>query len=132
MPSENCPLYKKHGKHGKVIAIDLDGTLFCEKYPDIGPPIPSVLTRLQWLKERDYEIIIHTSRINGKHYKDHIDSQIKIISETLNKYNLPNYEIWTDCGKPLACYYVDDKSYKTLAKLTNEIEYKEAIQSLNP
>lgn len=129
MPSDTCPLFLKQGVHGKVLAIDLDDTLFTgHHFPEVGGPLPSVLKRLAWLNKRGYEIIIHTSRINSTYAAGQIDSQINVVREALIRYSLPIYEIWTGIGKPMACHYVDDKAWKSLAALVNELEYQEDME----
>lgn len=129
MPTDTCPLFLRHGEHGKVIALDLDDTLFSGRaYPLVGQPLPCVLSRLQWLLGRGHEILIHTSRINSEHGEDIIDQQLQIIADALRQYGLPAFPIWNGRGKPLACHYVDDKAWRSMGSLIMELEWKESTR----
>jgi len=129
MPTDTCPLFLKHGEHGKVVALDLDDTLFSGRaYLLVGLPLPNVLSRLEWLQKRGYEIFIHTSRINSEHGEDIIDQQLEIIAKALMKHGLPAFPIWSGRGKPLACHYVDNKAWQSVGSLVINLEWKEKIR----
>lgn len=121
MPSDNCPLFLKYGAHGKVIAVDLDGTIFANRFPEIGTPLPGVVTRMRRLKELGCHIIIHTARI-GPHYEEIWGQQLGKIHNALVEHGIPYDEVWMGEGKPLTCAILDDKSYKSVAEYLQHIE----------
>lgn len=46
----------------KIIAIDFDGTLCTEKFPEIGEPIPEMIELTKQLKKEGYKLILWTCR----------------------------------------------------------------------
>lgn len=121
MPSDTCPLFIKYGAHGKVVAIDLDGTLCANRFPDVGYPLPGVVMRMRRVKELGCHIIIHTARICS-FYKDILQEQVDSIHHALTEHGIPYDEIWIGVGKPLSCAIIDDKSYKSVAEYLQRIE----------
>lgn len=45
-----------------IIAIDFDGTICQNKYPEIGDPMPLAIESIKELKERGYDLILWTCR----------------------------------------------------------------------
>lgn len=125
-----CPLYKEMGAHWKVIAIDLDDTLVYGQFPGIGKPMPSIVTRMKRLQDDGCRIIIHTSRISPW-YQNQREEQLQKIGAALKEHGIKWHEIWEGMGKPLACAYIDDKSYKSLAAFLDELDWREKIGSGN-
>lgn len=123
-----CPLYKEMGAHWKVVAIDFDDTLVHGQFPDIGGPMPGIVTRMHRLNDDGCRIIIHTSRISPT-YQGQREKQRNIIAAALDEYGIPWHEIWEGVGKPLACVYVDDKGYKSLTAFIYELDWREKIGS---
>lgn len=121
--SPDCPTFKKLGSHGKMIGIDLDDTLLVGNGQFPGQPFPGVVARVKRLKELGYYILIHTARINDECEKIW-GPQEPVITAALNEAGIPFDEIWTGRGKPICCKMADDKSYKTVAELMEEIERK--------
>lgn len=111
---DDCPGFIRMGAHHRILAIDLDETILRGKFPAVGDPLPSVVSRMRHLKEMGCRIIIHTSRINPA-YADIQEEQIEAIRAALHIHNISYDEIWTEAGKPLACAYIDDKSYPSIA-----------------
>jgi len=121
---EDCPLFILFGRCNRVFAVDLDNTLFCFIGLDkIGPPMPSIITRMNQLKDMGCWIIIHTSRISPE-YLQQQDHQMDMIESALHLWKIPFDEIWTGEGKPLACGYVDDKAYHSLGELIQKLEWE--------
>ena len=121
---EDCPNFRRMGQCTKVFAIDLDNTLFCFIGLDkIGPPMPSILTRMNQLRDMGCRIIIHTSRISPPYHQQR-QHQISLIESALRSYGVPFDEIWTGEGKPIACGYVDDKAYHSLGELIQKLEWE--------
>lgn len=51
------------------IGVDLDGTLAYyepKQFPEIGPPIPKMLTRVKWWLNDGKDVRIMTARVSGK------------------------------------------------------------------
>lgn len=121
---EDCPAFQKVGKHEKVLSVDLDGTLFSSPVPqEIGLPIEGEVLRLRKLKAMGFYIIIHTARINNE-CEEVWGPQEHLIREALEKAGVPYDEIWAGRGKPIACHYIDDRSWKTVAAFFQEVEYR--------
>ena len=106
--------------------FDLDNTLVT--YPTVVKdyrtvkPIESVISYLKYLKSQGHTIIIYTARRMLTH-KGNVGKVIadigKCTIDTLEKYNIPYDELCF--GKPIADFYIDDKSINPkfdLEKLT--------------
>ncbi len=99
-------------EEGKVIAVDFDGTIVTDKFPEIGEPN---LELVQWLIEyraRGGKLILWTSR-NKEHLPKAVDfcKSIGLEFDAVNE-NLKTYQLkWRgDTRKVLADYYLDDKA----------------------
>ena len=53
-------------KHRKIIAVDFDGTLAENKFPEIGNPIPSTIAKAKREQEKGARLILWTCRINER------------------------------------------------------------------
>lgn len=60
-------------KHPKIIACDFDGTLFVDKYPNIGVPIFQTIERLKEEQANGAKAILWTNR-SGKELEDAIEA----------------------------------------------------------
>ena len=49
-------------KHRKIIAVDFDGTLVANAFPDIGCAIPETITRIKSEKDSGARLILWTCR----------------------------------------------------------------------
>ncbi len=102
-------------EEGKSIAVDFDGVIVTDKFPEIGEPN---LELIQWLKDyqsRGGKLILWTSRNNECDYA--LDKAVKFCESLGLKFdavneNLPEVkEKWkADTRKVLADYYLDDKA----------------------
>jgi len=99
----------------KSIAIDIDGVVF--KYAgwqgihNFGEPVEGAKEALAELQRPGYHIIIHTTRVNEDVNPDYTEKELfDILAEGLNKAGIPYDEIGV--AKPLADFYVDDRSIK--------------------
>lgn len=106
-----------------VIAIDFDGTIVTNKYPDIGYLKRNAKKVINELFDAGHEIIINTCR-QGKEEQDMIDflKLIGIKYSTVNEnlcYRIEEYE--NDCRKIGADIYIDDKAYPCNILNWNEI-----------
>jgi hypothetical protein len=103
-----------------IIAIDFDGIIVTDMYPDIGPEIPGAIEAIRELHEHGYCIIINSCRAREqeKDMKDWIqdrDLPVCCINENCRE-RVMKYR--TDCRKISADLYIDDK-----AALTFDMEY---------
>ena len=106
-----------------VIAIDFDGTIVTNKYPDIGYLKRNAKKVINELFDAGHEIIINSCR-QGKEEQDMIDflKQMGIKYSAVNEnlcYRIEEYN--NDCRKIGADVYIDDKAYPCNIMNWNEI-----------
>ena len=97
----------------KIIAVDFDGTLVEDKWPEIGKPNKEMFEFLKYLqKEHNIKLILWTSRtdrhlINAIEFCKTQGMEFDAINE-----NLPEVKAFTggDTRKVYADIYLDDKS----------------------
>ena len=53
-------------KHRKIIAVDFDGTIAENKFPDIGEPIHGTIALLKIEQEKGARLILWTCRADGR------------------------------------------------------------------
>jgi len=96
-----------------VIAIDFDGTIVTDKYPDIGFLKRNAKEVINKLYDEGHDIIINSCR-QGREEREMveflIDNEIKFnaVNENLC-YRIEEYD--NDCRKIGADVYIDDKAY---------------------
>jgi len=96
----------------EIIAVDFDGCLVTNKYPDIGDPIPETIAALKAEQAAGARIILWTCRKNKQ-----LTAAVKWCAEqginfdAVNE-NLPEVikEFGGDTRKIYADIYLDDKS----------------------
>jgi hydroxymethylpyrimidine pyrophosphatase-like HAD family hydrolase len=95
-----------------VIAIDFDGTIAEDKYPEIGPILPMAKNVINKLYRAGHFIIINTCRVGGtmgdvEKFLEEMDVHHHYINT-----NLPSKirEYGVDCRKISADIYIDDKN----------------------
>ena len=106
----------------KIYAIDFDGTLCKNKYPNIGTPIQKVIDFVKDIKDKGNKIILWTCRTDDK-----LDEAIEwckdqgIEFDAINE-NLPEQieKFGGDTRKVNADYYIDDKVI-TIGDILNEV-----------
>ena len=96
----------------KIIAVDFDGTLFTEEYPNIGKPKWRVIN---WCKERQAKgdiLILWTCR-EGEYLREAIETckEVGLVFDFVNE-NVPSRikRCGNDCRKIGADIYLDDKA----------------------
>lgn len=113
-----------------TMAVDFDGTLCEDRFPEIGQPKTEVIEFLKRLRATGAKLILWTCRQNDIH-GDHLDNAVAwckrqgLVFDAVN-CNLPEVqEKWKgDTRKVLADYYLDDKSlYPHTGSLEWIIEY---------
>lgn len=108
----------KHKEHYDTIAVDFDGTLCENSFPDIGRPKPFVIEYVKRQAERGAKIILHTCRENG-HKRALLDEAvafcgehgIKLYAVNENPGNHYREEYGTDAPRKVyADLYIDDRA----------------------
>ena len=96
-----------------IIAVDFDGTLCENEYPDIGRPIQPVINWLTESKKRGHKIILWTCRCGWK-----LDRAVEWCREHGLEFDKVNENLdeviqqhGGDTRKIYADMYVDDKAY---------------------
>ena len=98
----------------KIIAVDFDGTLCKDAWPEIGEPNGNLIYELKIRKQCGYKIILWTCRTG-----ELLDKAIKwcadrgLIFDAINE-NVPEAieRFGGDCRKIYADVYYDDKSVR--------------------
>ena len=103
---------KINGIDIEVAAIDFDGTLFEEKYPEIGSPIRGTIEFVKYLKEEGVQLILHTNR-EGKLLEDAVEAckSVGIEFDAINQNLQWRIDTWGESRKIGADVYIDDKAY---------------------
>jgi hypothetical protein len=96
----------------KVIAVDFDGTLVKNEYPQIGTPILATFDLCKRAQERGLKVILWTCR-TGELLQNAIDfcESRGLVFDAVND-NVDEVKAWLD-GKPRKIYadlYIDDRS----------------------
>lgn len=108
-----------------IIAVDFDGVLCENRWPDIGRPNMKMITRLKELQSQGHKIILWTCRTDND-FKDYNrqDSIRHLLSEAvewcrdfglifnaINKNDPDNIKTYNnDCRKIYAHVYIDDQN----------------------
>lgn len=99
-------------KHPLIIAVDFDGTLCEDQFPNIGKPNALIIEWLKSIRHKGHKIILWTCRIN-----DRLIEAVKwcaangLIFDAVNdnlQHNIDQYG--TNPRKVFADLYIDDKS----------------------
>ena len=106
-------------KFFKTIAVDFDGTLCTNKFPDIGEPKPLVIEYIKRQAAEGAHIILHTCRENGTK-RALLDEAIQFcadqgielyaINENPDNKFPEEYGTGLDSRKVYADIYIDDKA----------------------
>lgn len=95
-----------------IIAVDFDGTIVKNAYPDIGAPIENAVKALRYFKEQGHTIIINSCRADYyademTHYLLYNDIPFDFINENDPKRTS---QYGGDTRKISADIYIDDKN----------------------
>ena len=108
-----------------IIAVDFDGTLCQEAYPEIGEPIQETIDLVRHLHSLGDTIILYTCRTDKylteavewcKQHKIPIDYVNENVPEKAKRYG-------ADCRKISADIYIEDRSINFSTKLSHIEEY---------
>lgn len=114
----------------RIIAVDFDGTLCENKYPDIGAPIPTVIEFVKRQKADGNIIILWTCRA-GQQLADAVTwcKNQGLIFDYINENVKENVAMYGgDTRKVFADVYIDDKTLlpqQIIIKESNEMTNKE-------
>lgn len=105
----------------KIVAVDFDGTLFENKWPEIGEPNTALIDYLKKRQEQGDKLILWTCRCG-----DRLDAAVKkcetygLIFDAVNE-NLPEaIEMFGDDSRKIFAHeYIDDKNYWPLCSVFN-------------
>lgn len=102
----------------KIIAVDFDGTLFTNAWPEVGEPILETIDRLKKEQQNGARIILWTNRV-GERLQDAIlaCSRYGITFDAVND-NLPDMVKFfgNNCRKVFANEYWDDRAITATAE----------------
>lgn len=95
-----------------IYAVDFDGTLCVDRYPEIGAPRPGVIAFVKSERERGAKLILWTCRCG-----EHLDAAVAwckaqgLTFDAVNE-NLPEHIALydNDCRKVYADRYIDDRN----------------------
>lgn len=99
-------------QNDKIIAVDFDGTLCKDSYPQIGEPNTELIYRLKQMQQEGCKLILWTCRCGERleeavrwcgNFQIQFDAVNENVEETIQKYG-------TDSRKIHADIYIDDKS----------------------
>ena len=98
------------------IAVDFDGTLCADKFPEIGRPYYNIIHTLVLLRRLGVKLVLWTCRKNDQH-GNHLDEAVEwckqfgLEFDAVNQ-NLPEVQAkWGgDTRKVMTTYYLDDKN----------------------
>lgn len=98
----------------RVLAVDLDGTIF-KKVPwqgihHFGKPEKKVKDCLKFLRAHGFEVLIHSTRLNGALSDSPLPFLKMNVEAVLAVHRIPYDNIFTGQGKPLAEFFVDDRA----------------------
>ena len=103
----------------KKLAVDFDGTIVTDKFPEIGEPNMELVDWLKKCKEKGCRLVLWTCRNNTcKGYPGILDKAVEycknvlgLVFDSVNE-NLPEVQQkWGgDTRKVMVDYYLDDKS----------------------
>jgi len=101
----------------KIVAVDFDGTLVEDEFPNIGQKDEYMFKVLKALKSNGVKLILWTSRNNCEEFGDTLQAAVDfcrengLVFDAINE-NLPEVQEYTgqDTRKVYADLYIDDKS----------------------
>jgi len=107
-PQQKWDMFREKGR---VVYIDLDGTLVRFSYPDLGPPLPGARKFMKALIAQGLKPVILTSRMSPEIYTyEERSATADKIGRWLERHNIPYHAIDTgNNGKPVGLAYVDDR-----------------------
>lgn len=104
----------------KIVAVDFDGTLVEDNFPDIGRPYIDMFDTMKYLRDKGVKVVLWTSR-NFHKNRDLLEEAVQFCKEQGLEFDAINENIQEvqeltgeDTRKIYADLYVDDKSISTI------------------
>jgi len=130
----------------RILAVDFDGTICEDAFPEIGAPREAVIAAMRDLHHRGWKIIIHTCRANqgpvaeGDSAKNRF-ARLREMLDWLRRHAVPFDKVWglklcgpaliedapNEIGKPAADVYWDDRALNVNAEQTRLVDVTEII-----
>ena len=128
----------------KIVAVDFDGTLVENKYPEIGKPLrgftdDTLFNELIALRKHGVKVILWTSRL-GKELEnavnfcksmglefDAVNDDLKEIKDEFDSYKEWQKTKYPECRKVHADIYIDDKALTNNFQLNLGTYLKEVL-----
>lgn len=113
-----------------IIAVDFDGVIVEDKFPEIGEPDRELVALLQFAKDAGHKLILWTSRVD-----DRLEEAVRTCTElglefdAINDGEPENLALYgTNPRKVFADIYIDDRAlgfskFRTYLALTEIIKY---------
>lgn len=102
----------------KIIAVDFDGTLVSDAWPEIGEPNEEMFAMMKALKKQGVKVILWTSRNYTQSYGDLVQVAVDYCKGKGLEFDAVNENIrevkeltGQDTRKVYADMYIDDKAY---------------------
>ena len=114
-----------------IYAVDFDGTLFEDRYPDIGEPNRGVIEHVKSLRAAGHKIILWTCRC-GRHLRaaEAVCRRYGLEFDAVNDNLESNKKKYgNNCRKVFADVYLDDKAAGRDVLALLESNYKEATSN---
>lgn len=114
---ENKPVGKSEmSTLPKIVAVDFDGTLVEDAFPEIGRENPEMFELCKQLKEQGIRLILWTSRANNNEMRD-LDRAVEFCRSKGLEFDAVNENLkevremfGSDTRKVYADLYIDDKA----------------------
>lgn len=92
------------------VAIDFDGTIVTNRFPEIGDLVPGAVKWIKRFKELGATLILVTMRSNGQRKGDVLDEAVEFCRSKGIEFDLVNEnpQDWTTSPKIYAHVYIDD------------------------
>lgn len=116
--------------NNKIIAVDFDGTLCLNMYPDIGVPRKMVINYIISEKEKGAKLILWTNR-RDERLQEAVNwcSRQGIVFDAVNE-NLPEIikSFGGDCRKVFANEYLDDRAITPEVAITKAMKNPKSMR----
>lgn len=101
-----------------IIAVDFDGTICADRFPEIGEPLFGAVECLKKFKENGYRLILYTCREDSTK-RQYLSEAVEFCQRLGLEFDAVNanvpgspYEHLGQSRKPYADWYIDDKAIK--------------------
>lgn len=108
----------------RIAAIDFDGTLVTDAYPNIGKPNKNTIKYVKHLKKTGWKLILWTCR-HGAMLEDAVrfcEKELGLKFDAIND-NIPEIvEMYGNNSRKISCdIYIDDRAFVPIEKYENEM-----------